>query len=160
MPSSRSRALLLAPIAMLIFAVATPSSAEPPPPGEAPPSPDSGEGPPPEVEVYRITGSPTADGCGGRIVLVARHITLNRRRSTVFADVVNRTYSARFARNQLRAWGRFDSPSACDGGVDERYDMRQVSPTVLRGTIRSTWRLRPGCEECSVTFQVRAVRVR
>lgn len=154
MPTTRfrerfvARGLALGALASL--ALASPLGASP---SEAPPRPGG-------VERYRIDGAPAADGCGGRIYLAARHITLDRARGTVFADVVRRTYRARFAGDSVEARGTFDSPSACEGGVRERWSLRRAGPDELRGTLESSWRLAPDCQECTVTFRVRAVRVR
>lgn len=125
-------------------------------PGRPPdPSPSAAD-----IERYRIDGTPAADGCGGRIVLAARHITLQRARGTLFADVVRRTYRARFTADRVEASGHFTSNAACTGGLDERWSLRRTSPDELRGTLESTWQLEPDCRACTITFQIHAVRVR
>ncbi len=147
----RSAHLAWAAAVLLAFAAA-PAAAGP---TDAPPAPR----PRPTVERYRIEGAPEADGCGGRIVLAARHIQLDRARGRIFADVVNRTYTARVQGDRLLAEGSFRSADACPGGVREAWSLRWSTPRVLTGTLQSTWQLAPRCEPCTVTFRLRAVRV-
>ena len=64
-------------------------------------------------ERYRITGRPAADGCGGRIVLAARHLRFGAR--TLFADVVDRTYALERRGRRRIAEGRFEDDYACPG---------------------------------------------
>lgn len=114
---------------------------------------------PSEPERYRIEGQPMSDECGGEIYLAARHITFQP--TTMFADVVNRTYGLRRDGDRLVASGRFHSDYACEATrIRERWDLRRVSPDVLEGSLASTWRLRPSCDECTVRFRIRAIRVR
>lgn len=109
-------------------------------------------------ERWRISGNPQSDGCGGRLVLAARHLTFTGR--TMHADVVDRTYALTRRGDERVADGHFDSDAACPGTrVYERWDLRQVASGILEGTLSSTWRLTPRCEECVVVFQIRAERV-
>ena len=117
-------------------------------------------GPSTGLERYRIEGRPEADGCGGRIVLAARVITLDRARGTLFADVVNRTYRARFPGPRVLAEGRFEDDIACGRGVAERWELARSGPHELRGTLESTWAIAPSCAPCTIRFALRAIRIR
>ncbi|MFK7988474.1 MAG: hypothetical protein AB8I08_20800 [Sandaracinaceae bacterium] len=115
--------------------------------------------PEPGSEHWRITGAPSADGCGGRIVLVVQHLRFTA--STMFGDVVNRLYQYE-RRGDLRvAEGQFDADFACAGTqLYERWELRQRGPDVLVGELSSTWHLEPSCEPCTIRFRIRAERMR
>lgn len=156
---SRSSSLGDALVATALLALAAASfvsSAQAGPLRPAEPAP----APSPGLERYRIEGEPEADGCGGRISLAARVITLDRARGTLFADVVNRTYRARFPPSRVIAEGTFESRSACPRGVEERWDLASSGPNELRGTLDSTWAMAPSCAQCTIRFALRAIRIR
>jgi hypothetical protein len=105
-----------------------------------------------------LVGRPAGDGCGGHIYLAARTISFGA--STMFADVVRRTYALRREGDRLIASGEFDASGACDGTrIRERWDLRRVDADVLEGRLASTWQLPPSCTACTITFRLRAVRV-
>lgn len=149
---SPRRTSVAAALGLACLLVALPLEATP-----TPRSPSQGGG---GVERYRIDGSPSADGCGGQVYLAARHIVLDRARNTLFADVVRRTYGARFEAERVQASGRFTSPTTCSGALRESWDLRRTGPDELRGTLSSTWQLPPSCEPCTITFRIRATRAR
>lgn len=116
------------------------------------------EGPAPS-ERWRITGAPTADGCGGQIVLAVRHLRFQG--NIMFGDVVNRRYHYERRGATRVAVGRFEADFACRGTqLDERWQLRQQGPDVLVGELASTWHLEPSCEPCTIRFRVRAERMR
>lgn len=121
---------------------------------ERAPAPPRPAGP----ERYRVIGRPAGDGCGGRIYLATRTITLHAQ--TMLADVVDRTYTLRREGPRLIASGRFRSNAACDGThIRERWELRRVDADTLEGRLDSTWQLPPSCTECTITFRLRAIRV-
>jgi hypothetical protein len=146
------RSFVLAAALSLLASIATADLVERPAEPEPPSEP---AGP----ERYRIVGRPVSDGCGGEIILAARHLTYYA--DTMFADVVNRTYRLRRDGDRLIASGRFPNDYACDGTrIRETLNLRRVDANTLVGSLISTWRLRPSCEECTIRFRIRAVRVR
>lgn len=150
----RSRGPIFGIVAAVVIAIPIVAGARPPTP-PAPPAPTA-------VGRWRIEGGASADGCGGRIVLAARYLTISDGGRTVFADVVDRTYrGAGLSQGRLVVEGRFPAASACSGTqIYERWSLRLQSPSVLVGQLTSEWSLPPDCGRCSITFHIRAIRER
>jgi len=110
--------------------------------------------------VYAIAGAPVADGCGGEIVLAARTITVNPAARTLFADVVNRTYTARVEDGRLIAEGHFQARGTCpETVIFERWILTLTPDGRLEGTLESLWPRAPDCANpCLITFVIAASR--
>jgi hypothetical protein len=157
-PWARGLARLAARTSVVLGFVVLLATAHVPAQAEGPQAKDRVEAP---VERYRIIGRPRSDGCAGRVYLAGRVLTVDRSAGTVFVDVVRRTYGARFpAEGGLDASGHFAADGTCEGGLDERFELRPDGADRLRGTLSSTWRFMPDCAECTIRFSIQAVRIR
>lgn len=95
--------------------------------------------------------------CGGQsLVLAARHLRVSGEKA--FADVVDRTYSARFEGNTMIADGDFDVGGICPGTkVYEKWTLARETSGALRGELESHWSLPPDCQRaCEVRFPITA----
>jgi hypothetical protein len=107
---------------------------------------------------YALVGRPMADGCGGQVYLAARSFVVDPAARTLFADVVNRTYSARIENGALVAEGYFEHESLCqDSRLFERWTLTRQADGSLAGTLESIWPLPPACSPCGIQFAIVAI---
>lgn len=125
---------------------------------EPEPQPPALAAAPAPAGTFALSGRPTGDGCDGEVVLAARNIRVDPERGSLHADVVDRTYSARWDGERLVAEGRFDVRSACPNStVFERWELRPSENGGLQGELASTWLRAPGCmQACTIRFAVQA----
>ncbi len=105
---------------------------------------------------YALGASSAPSACGGKIVLAAKHIEI--RPPSLYADVVDRTYDARYEEGSLVAEGRFEVAGICPGTqVFERWKLTRDPSGQLAGTLESHWSLPPDCQRaCVATFPITA----
>jgi hypothetical protein len=103
----------------------------------------------------------TAEGfvkeCGGQSLhLAAKHLRVSGEKA--FADVVDRTYSARFEGDTMTADGDFDVEGICPGTkVYEKWTLTREASGALRGELESHWSIPPDCQRaCEVRFPITA----
>jgi hypothetical protein len=104
------------------------------------------------------SSSGVAKECGGQLMLAAKHIEVNQGTGAVYADVVNRTYKARFDGATMIADGTFDVAGTCPGTkVYEKWTLTRDETGTLRGELESHWQLPPYCQRaCEVRFPITA----
>ena len=134
-----------------------------PPPEPATPSALNEPSPAPRVVSFGgryalSSASGVAPECGGKLYLAAKHIEVNQESASVFADVVNRTYSARFEGETMIADGNFEVEGTCPGTkIYEKWTLTRDTTGALRGELESHWQLPPYCQRaCEVKFPITA----
>lgn len=132
-----------------------------PPPNVAPPSEAESSTTAPRPATFGgsyvlSSSSGTDKACGGQLVLAAKHILVDQDAKTVYADVVNRTYDARFESSTLIAEGRFDVAGTCPGTkIYEKWTLSRDPAGRLVGELESHWSLPPYCQRaCEVRFPI------
>ncbi len=117
----------------------------------------------PFAGTWGITGTTTADGCGGRVGLAARSITIDPTQRWLRVDVGEGPHFARVAGDRLEAAGAFPSepfPDTCPGSrITEAWELHRANDGTLTGFFDSTWRFRGDCDRaCTVRHRIVATR--